>query len=77
MSWDRLLRRILGIPDRNGESQLLIEGYLELMTGRFFPKMHGMSWSALRADAYETAIMEAARRQTKKVAKPIRMREIP
>lgn len=77
-SWDSLFRRILGLPARDGADRApLIEGYLEVTTGRFF-LAQGTSAKALEAaeqDAHELAIIEAARAKTKRVHKPIRLRE--
>lgn len=67
MSWDCLFRRMLGLPTRQGASQPLIEGFVEITTGRFFVE---------ERDAYEVAILEAAKAKTKKVNKPLRVREV-
>ena len=67
LSWDTLLRRMLGLPKRNGEPQPLVEGWLEITTGRFFLD---------EAEARGEAVMAAARAGTKKVNQPIRMREL-
>lgn len=77
MSWDCLLRRMLGLPDRYGNEQTLIEGLLEQNTGRFFLKRPDVRWSALEEDAYEVAILAAAKARTKRVRAPLRMRELP
>ncbi len=71
------MRRMLGLPDRKGNDQVLIEGYLETTTGRFLLKQPGTSWQRIEESAYEIAILEAARKKTKRVSKPIRLREIP
>lgn len=66
-SWDCLFRRMLGLPDRRGNEQPLVEGWLEITTGQMY--IH-------QADARGAAVMEAAKAKTKKVNKPIRMREV-
>jgi hypothetical protein len=73
-SYDAYFRRVFGLPDWKGDPQQLLEGCLEVTTGRFFPKTTG--WDQAEEDAYEVAILEAAKKKTKKVNKPIRMREI-
>ena len=67
MSWDRFFRNFLGLPDRNGNNVPLIEGWLEVNTGKLYLK---------QAEAKGAAVMEAAKQRTKAVRKPIRMREI-
>ncbi len=76
-SWDWLFRRILGLPDRAGNEQPLVEGMLETMTGKFFLRMPDVPWDQVQEDAYETAILAAAKRRTKLVSRPLRMRELP
>ncbi len=76
-SWDWLFRRLCGLPNRAGDSQTLVEGMLETMTGKFFLKVPGLSWGQLEEDAYEVAIIAAAKRKTKNVSRPLRMRELP
>lgn len=76
-SWDWLFRRLLGLPDRSGNAQPLIEGMLETMTGHFLLKQPGKSWAELEEDAYEIAIITAAKRKVKRVSKPLKMRELP
>lgn len=66
-SWDAWLRKAFGLPKRNGDKQPIIEGYVETTTGRFFLD---------EQDAYEVAIMSAAKAGTKKVNKPMKVREI-
>lgn len=75
-SWDVLMRKILGLPKRDGTPQPLVEGILEVTTGKFFLKTPDKSWGDLETDAYEVAILEAAKLKTKRVHKPIRVREI-
>lgn len=76
-SWDTFLRCLFGLPDRAGNSQPLVEGMLETMTGKFLLRLPDETWRKLREDAYEIAILAAAKRNVKMVSKPLRMREIP
>lgn len=76
-SWDCIFRRMLGLPDRRGNSQTLIEGILETITGRFFLREPHKSWNTLEQNAYEIAFLAAAKQKLKIVPKPIRMRELP
>lgn len=77
-SYDAYFRRVFGIDDWHGNPQTLVEGCLEVTTGRFFLKKE--NWDQAETDANEVAIIEAARKrvqgQPAKVNKPIRMREI-
>lgn len=75
-SWDCLLRRMLGLEDRAGNPQVLIEGVLETTTGVLLLKTPETSWSLLEERAYEMAIRAAARKKEKRVSRPIRMREL-
>jgi hypothetical protein len=65
---------MLGLDDWRGNPQPLVEGCLEPTTGRFFIKHK--DWDQAEEDAYEVAILEAAKKKTRKVNKPIRLREI-
>lgn len=76
-SWDCLLRKLFGLPDRQGNLQVLIEGILETVTGKFMLKISEKSWEELEQDAYEIAITETAKMKKKKVTAPLRMREMP
>jgi len=67
MSWDALLRKMLGLPDRKGVVQPLIEGWLEVNSGLFFFE---------EADARGASVVAAAKTKSKKVKQPIRMREV-
>lgn len=73
-SYDAFLRRHFGLPAWDGTEQPLVEGCLEVTTGQFFLKKE--SWDQAETDAMEEAIFAAAKAKTKKVNKPIRMREI-
>ena len=76
-SWDSILRKLLGLPDRQGNKQILIEGVLETITGQFLLKESRRAWNTLETDAYEIAFFAAAKRKLKQVPKPIKMRELP
>lgn len=76
-SWDAMFRRMLGLPDRNGKVQPLIEGVLETMTGKFFLRLPEIPFVELERAAYEIAFLTAAREKTQKVSAPIKMRELP
>jgi hypothetical protein len=75
MSWDSFMRKMLGLPDRSGNPQNIVEGYLEVTTGRFLPLTPDKNWRTLAEEAYEIAIVAAAKRGTSKVHKPIKLRE--
>lgn len=66
-SFDALLRKMLGLPKRNGEKQPLVEGWLEITTAKFYLD---------EAEANGAAVVAAAKNKTKKFNKPIRMREV-
>ncbi len=66
-SFDCLFRTLLGLPDREGIPQPLLEGWLEITSGRFF-------FNA--AEARGEAVMAAARAKSKSVNKPLKMREV-
>jgi len=76
-SWDCFLRKIFGLKDRGGNSQVLIEGILETVTGKFFLLEPDMTWDELEEKAYEIAFLETAKRKMKRVSKPLKMRELP
>ena len=76
-SWDWLFRRMLGLPDRAGNAQPLIEGMVEVLTGQFFLRVPDKQWEDLETDAYETAIITAAKKKLKRVPRPLKMRELP
>lgn len=67
LSWDVVLRRLLGLPDRKGMPQGLVEGYLEVNTGKFY-------FDA--AEARGAAVVAAAKAKTKRLKQPIFMREV-
>lgn len=67
-SWDNLLRKILGLPNRRGEHPALVEGWLELNTGRLYLS---------RSEARGQAVVEAAKQGKKQISQPIFMREVP
>lgn len=67
LSWDAFFRRVFGMPDRRGNLAPLVEGWLEVNSGRFYLN---------KAEANGAAVFESARRKTKNIIKPIRMREV-
>lgn len=75
-SWDGTLRRMLGLPDRSGNPQQLVEGVLEVHTGTFILKAPDVAWE----DAEKIACRIAAVYERKKLLrysdKPVRMREV-
>lgn len=73
-SYDALLRRMFGLEDWRGNPQPLVEGCLEVTTGKFFLKT--TNWDDVEAQANGAAVIAAVARKTKKVNKPIRLREI-
>lgn len=75
-SWDLYIRHTLGLPDRAGNKQPLLEGLLEPTTGRLFLKFSHITWETLEEDAYEVAFIAAAKQKLKRVGRPIRMREV-
>lgn len=76
-SWDWLMRKILGLPDRAGNEQVLIEGVLEVLTGKFFLREPSIAWGKVEQDAYEVGFIAAAKQNRKYVPKPIKMKELP
>lgn len=76
-SWDWFMRRVLGLPDRAGNEQILIEGVVELLTGKFFLKEPSIAWGAVEQNAYETGFIAAARTGKRRVPKPLKVRELP
>lgn len=75
-SWDYHLRRLLGLPDRAGNEQVLIEGVLEILSGKFFLKEPSIAWGDVEQDAYETGFVAAAKLKRRYVPKPIKLREL-
>lgn len=77
ISWDNFFRKMFGLPDRSGNAQPLIEGYLEVTSGKFFlvtPLIkHQATLKEAEKSAYELAIKLAPGPHS--VRKPIRMRE--
>lgn len=74
-SWDATMRRMLGLPDRTGRTQPLVEGMLEVTTGVFLLKLEGTSWPELEETAFKLATKIAEKKKMVKIAPPIRMRE--
>ena len=65
-SFDSLMRRIFGLPDRDGFENPLLKGWIEVTTGQFF---------ITREDAYGAAVVAAAKAKSRRVNKPVRVRE--
>lgn len=76
-SWDSFIRKLLGLEDRQGNSQRLIEGMVETVTGKFILKDDHITWEKLEEKAYEIGILAAAKMKLKRIDKPLRMRELP
>ena len=79
-SYDAYFRRVLGLPDWQGNPNTLIEGCLVPDTGHFFLKTS--TWDKCEEAAYEEAIRFTAERNFRsgkkyQPTKPIRMRELP
>lgn len=67
-SWDQYLRKFLALPDRAGNEQPILEGWIEKRTGKFYLS---------EAEAAGAAVVEMAKARTKKYLAPIYVREIP
>ncbi len=74
-SWDAQLRRMLGLPDRQGRPQPLIEGMLEVHSGMFILRLKGATWLEVEEAAFKLADSVARRKKLNPV-QPIRMREL-
>ena len=74
-SWDCLFRRMLGLPDRYGVEQPLIEGMLEVHTGMLILKLANASWLEVEETAFKAADRIAAKLHVKRQA-PIPMRKL-
>ena len=66
-SWDTFFRKFLGLPTRSGSPQPLVEGFLETDTQVLY---------LTEAEAAGAAVVQAARKKTKRINKPIKMREV-
>lgn len=73
-SWDSTLRRMLGLPLRNGKQQTLIEGMLDVTSGVFMLKLDQTPWSDLEQMAYRLADIYAKKNRTT-AQTPIRLME--
>lgn len=74
-SWDALMRRMLGLPDRAGNPQPLAEGMLELHSGVFLLKLPDATWREVSEVANKMAERIAAKKKVR-LEVPVRMREI-
>ena len=75
-SWDSFMRRFLGLPDRVGRTQPLIEGMLETTTGIFILRMNDVPWSELEQTTFRLADAVARRKKMRTPSTPIKMRQI-
>lgn len=66
ISFDNLLRKIFGIPKRDGSPNPILVGWLEITTGRFFLD---------EGEARGAACIAAARAKSKRPNAPVKMRE--
>lgn len=76
-SWDSYFRRMFGFPDRNGNEQTLIEGMLEVQTGTFVIKCDDATWAEVEELVYKLAWKRAEQLKSKRIEKPLKMRELP
>lgn len=74
-SHDCCLRRMLGMPTREGVLQSRIEGCLEVHTGMLILKMPETTWQDTEDVALKIADSVSTRKQVAR-RRPIRMREI-
>jgi len=75
-SWDGMFRRMLGLPDRKGITQPLVEGMLETTTGLFVLKLGDTTWPELEETAFKLAASIAEKRKLRAAQTPLRMREL-
>ena len=76
LSWDAYLRRIVGLADRKGRKQGLVEGMLETTTGLFVLRLNDTAWSELEEVAFKLATEIARKKQMRTISPPLKMREI-
>jgi len=83
LSWDCIMRRTLGLPDRYGTHCRLIEGMLEPTSGMLILRLNGVSWEELEQVVQRLTLLSQYRRPTMRgdvvpaSLRPVRMREIP
>lgn len=75
MSWDEFFRRTLGLPDRSGTGQPLVEGMLEVHSGAFILRMPDTPWKEIEELAFKIAERNATKARKVRQA-PLRMREM-
>lgn len=75
-SWDVMLRQMLGLPDRSGRPQPLVEGVLEIYSGTFILKSAEVPWADAEEIAGRIAKTVELKKQLKYYDKPVRMREL-
>lgn len=73
-SWDALLRRMLGLPDRAGNPQPLVEGVLEVHSGAFLLRGES-SWKQVEEQATKMAV-RIAQNKNVRCELPVKMREV-
>jgi hypothetical protein len=76
LSWDSMMRRMLGLPDRNGAPQPLVEGVLEVHTGTFILKGPDVPWPDAETIAHRIALRADYKRHIHANDRPVRMREL-
>lgn len=76
LSWDAYLRRVVGLQDRKGRKQGLVEGMLETTTGLFVLRLNDTAWSEVEEVAFKLATEMARKTQRKTISPPIKMREL-
>lgn len=70
-----MFRRMLGLPDRTGRPQTLVEGMLEVHSGTFVMRLQDSHWKDVEEVACRIADRESKRRKVTLVL-PVRMREM-
>lgn len=66
-SWDSLLRRVTGIPDKYGRPQACIEGFIVPGSAKFFPELK---------QARGEAIVVSVRKGLERPPRPVAVREV-
>ena len=74
-SWDALMRRMLGLPDRAGNPQPVAEGMLEVHSGVFLLKLPDATWREVESVAVKMAERIASKKKVR-LELPVKMREI-
>lgn len=66
-SWDCYLRKLLGLPDREGNETPLLEGWIDKHTGKFFLD---------EAEARGASVLAMTKKKSKKFLAPIHVKEV-